>query len=81
MTPDDGVATNDLLDAFRKAREKQAKSGKAQRKSREKKVQSAVDKRSLKAVGRTAQLNVTIRPELKDAITQYVKAKALRSWT
>ena len=65
MTPDDAIGTNDLLDAFRKAREQQAKSGKAHRKSREKKVQSAVDRRSLKATGRTEQLNVTIRPDLK----------------
>ena len=78
MTPDDGIAANDLLDAFRKAREKQAKSGKVHRKSREKKVQSAVDKRSLKTTGRTAQLNVTIHPDLKQAIMEYVKAEGIK---
>jgi len=78
MTPDDGIATNDLLDAFRKAREKQAKSGKAQRRTKEKKVHSAVDGRSLRATGRTEQLNVTIRPDLKLAIAEYVKAKGIK---
>jgi len=77
MTPDDGIATNDLRDAFRKAME-QRKSGKAQRKSREKKVQSAVDTRSLKTTGRTAQLNVTIHPDLKQAITDYAKENGIK---
>jgi D-aminopeptidase len=74
-------AVNELLDAFRKGRAQQAKSGKsqtAQRKTREKKVQSAVDGRSLRATGRTEQLNVTIRPDLKLAITEYVKAEGIK---
>jgi hypothetical protein len=76
--PDDDAA---LLDAFRKAREKQAKSGKSQksqRKTREKKVQSVVDGRSLKATGRTEQLNVNIRPELKLAIAEHVKSEGVK---
>jgi hypothetical protein len=74
-------AVNELLDAFRKGRAQQAKSGKsqaAQRKTREKKVQSAVDGRSLRATGRTEQLNVTIRPDLKLAITEYVKTEGIK---
>ena len=74
-------AVNELLDAFRRGRAQQAKSGKsqtAQRKTREKKVQSAVDGRSLRATGRTEQLNVTIRPDLKLAITEYVKAEGIK---
>ena len=74
-------AVNELLDAFRKGRAQQAKSGKsqtAQRKTREKKVHSAVDGRSLRATGRTEQLNVTIRPDLKLAITEYVKAEGVK---
>jgi hypothetical protein len=74
-------AVNELLDAFRKGRAQQAKLGKsqtAQRKTREKKVQSVVDGRSLRATGRTEQLNVTIRPDLKLAITEYVKAEGIK---
>ena len=78
---EDDAAVNELLDAFRKGRAQQAKPGKsqaAQRKTREKKVQSAVDGRSLRATGRTEQLNVTIRPDLKLAITEYVKAEGIK---
>ena len=78
---EDIAAVNDLRDAFRAAWAKQAKSGKsqaAQRKTREKKVQSAVDGRSLRATGRTEQLNVTIRPDLKLALTEYVKAEGIK---
>jgi len=73
---------SELLNAFRASRAQQAKSGKshsrAQRKAKEKKVQAAVDGRSLRATGRTEQLNVTIRPDLKIAITEYVKAEGIK---
>lgn len=77
---EDDDAVNDLLNAFRKGREQQksGKSQRAQRKSKEKKVQSAVDGRALRATGRTAQLNVTIHPDLKDAIMEYVKAEGIK---
>ena len=66
---DDGLpeaSDNELRDAFRKMN---AKFGKSQ------KVQSVVDGRSLRATGRTEQLNVNIHPELKLAIAEHVKAE------
>jgi hypothetical protein len=80
-TPDDDAAVNELLDAFRKGRAQQAKSGKsqrAQRRTKEKKVQSAVDGRSLRATGRTEQLNVNIRPDLKAAVAEHVKSEGIK---
>jgi hypothetical protein len=79
--PDDLAAINELRDAFRKAQARQTRSGKSQksqRKTREKKVQSVVDGRSLRATGRTEQLNVNIRPELKLAITEHVKSEGVK---
>ncbi len=79
--PDDDAAVNELRDAFRKAQAMQARSGKSQksqRKTKEKKVQSVVDGRSLRATGRTEQLNVNIRPELKLAITEHVKSEGIK---
>ena len=79
--PDDDATINEMRDAFRKSLAKQATSGKSQksqRKTREKKVQSVVDGRSLKATGRTEQLNVNIRPELKLAITEHVKSEGIK---
>ena len=78
---DDDAVVNEMRDAFQKAWAKQKSSGKpqkSQRKTREKKVRSVVDGRSLKATGRTEQLNVTIRPDLKLAITEYVKAEGIK---
>ena len=68
----------ELLRAFQTSRAQQAKSGKAQRRTKEKKVHSAVDGRSLRATGRTEQLNVTIRPDLKLAVTEYVKSEGIK---
>lgn len=79
--PNDDSAVNEMLDAFRKAQAKQAQSGKspkAQRKTREKKVQGVVDGRSLRATGRTEQLNVNIRPELKLAVAEHVKSEGVK---
>ena len=75
---DDGLpeaSDNELRDAYRKMKAKFGKPQKAHRKQREKKVQSVVDGRSLRATGRTEQLNVNIRPELKLAIAEHVKAE------
>ena len=80
-SPDDDAAVNELRDAFRKAQAMQARSGKSQksqRKTKEKKIQSVVDGRSLRATGRTEQLNVNIRPELKLAITDHVKSEGVK---
>lgn len=76
----DDAAVNELRDAFRKARAMQAKSGKSQksqRKTKEKKVQSVVDGRSLRATGRTEQFNVNMRPDLKHCIAERAKAEGI----
>ena len=77
---EDGAAAddNEMRDAFRKMQAKFGKAQKSQRKTKEKKVQSVVDGRSLRATGRTEQLNVNIRPELKLAITDHVKSEGIK---
>ena len=50
---------------------------KAERKQREKKARSIVDGRTLKAKGRSEQLNVKVRPEIKQAIAACVEAEGL----
>ncbi len=55
---------------------------KAERKQREKQVRATVDGRTLKAKGRTAQLNVKIAPELKQALSAYCgrEGVAIADW-
>ena len=48
---------------------------KAERKAREKKVRGAVDGRSLRTKGRTAQLNVRIRPEAKEVLAAFLETR------
>jgi hypothetical protein len=50
---------------------------KAERKAREKKARSAVDGRSLRTKGRTAQLNVRIRPEAKEALLAFLEREGV----
>ncbi len=50
---------------------------KAERKAREKRVRGAVDGRSLRTKGRTAQLNVRIRPEAKEAFLAYLEGEGV----
>ena len=81
MTADDALtetSENEMRDAFRKMQAKFGKSQKSQRKTKEKKVHSVVDGRSLRATGRTEQLNVNIRQELKLAITEHVKSEGVK---
>ena len=55
---------------------------KAERKAREKKARGTVDGRSLRTKGRTAQLNVRIRPEAKEALAAFLEREgvALPDW-
>jgi hypothetical protein len=50
---------------------------KAERKQREKKVRSVVDGRTLRAKGRTEQLNVKIKPEIKRALAARIAADGI----
>ena len=73
-------------DALRDMRAKLRANGiiapKAERKAREKKVRGAVDGRSLRTKGRTAQLNVRIRPEAKEMLAAFLEREgvALPDW-
>jgi hypothetical protein len=50
---------------------------KAERKAREKKARSVVDGRSLRAKGRTEQLNVKVRPDIKQALAVQIEAEGV----
>jgi hypothetical protein len=50
---------------------------KAVRKQREKKARSVVDGRTLRAKGRTEQLNVKVRPDIKRAIAERIEADGI----
>ena len=50
---------------------------KTSRKAREQKARTIVDGRSLRAKGRTEQMNVKIRPDIKQAIANRVTADGL----
>jgi predicted HicB family RNase H-like nuclease len=54
-----------------------ASPNKAERKQREKKARSLVDGRTLKAKGRTEQLNVKVRPDVKQALTALAEADGI----
>jgi hypothetical protein len=56
--------------------------GKAKRKTREKAISAAPDGRSLRSKGRTVQLNVKIRPDIKQAIdaTVATEGSSLADW-
>jgi hypothetical protein len=46
---------------------------KSERKARERKVAKMVDGRTLRAKGRTAQFNVKVKPELKQALSAWLE--------
>ncbi len=55
---------------------------KSERKARERKVAKMVDGRSLRAKGRTAQFNVKVKPELKQALSEWLEkdGTSLADW-
>ena len=50
---------------------------KMERKEKEKKVRSVVDGRTLRAKGRSAQVNIKVRPEVKERLLQFAEAKGV----
>ena len=68
-----------MRDAMRKLMGKfsPATPKKAARKQREKKARSVVDGRTLRAKGRTAQLNIKVRPEIKEALADLVEGEGV----
>ncbi len=79
----DGNAAAEESDAMREAMARLmgdfslASPKKAERKRREKKARSLVDGRTLKAKGRTEQLNVKVRPDVKQALTALAEADGI----
>ena len=82
-TIEDGNAAAEESDAMREAMARLmgdfslASPKKAERKQREKKARSLVDGRTLKAKGRTEQLNVKVRPDIKQALTALAEADGI----
>ena len=82
-TIEDGNAAAEESDAMREAMARLmgdfslASPKKAERKQREKKARSLVDGRTLKAKGRTEQLNVKVRPDVKQALTALAEADGI----
>lgn len=75
---DDETEAPDALQQMRaKLRANGIIAPKAERKAREKRVRGAVDGRSLRTKGRTAQLNVRIRPEAKEAFLAYLESEGV----
>jgi hypothetical protein len=50
---------------------------KVERKEKEKKVRSVVDGRSLRAKGRSAQVNIKVRPEIKERLLKFAEAEGV----
>jgi hypothetical protein len=50
---------------------------KVERKEKEKKVRRVVDGRSLRAKGRSAQVNIKVRPEVKERLLKFVEAEGM----
>ena len=50
---------------------------KAERKAREKKVRTVVDGRSLRSRGRSAQINIKVRPEVRERLLKFVEVKGV----
>jgi hypothetical protein len=50
---------------------------KAARKQREKKARSVVDGRTLRAKGRSAQVNIKVRPEVKEHLLKFAEAEGV----
>jgi hypothetical protein len=80
---DDGNAAAEETDAMREAMARlmgnfsPASPKKAERKQREKKARSLVDGRTLKAKGRTEQLNIKVRPDVKQALAALAGAEGI----
>lgn len=82
ISEDETAAANDqeaMRDAMRRlmGNFSPATPKKAARKQREKKARSVVDGRSLRAKGRSAQVNIKVRPEIKDRLLLFAEAEGV----
>jgi len=79
---EDEAASNDTA-AMREAMRKlmgnfaAATPKKAARKQREKKARTIVDGRTLRAKGRSAQVNIKVRPEVKERLLAFAEAEGV----
>jgi len=80
---EDETAAANQQDAMRDAMRKllgnfsPATPKKAARKQREKKARSVVDGRTLRAKGRSAQVNIKVRPEVKERLVAFAEAEGV----
>lgn len=83
MISEDETAAATDQDAMRDAMRKllgnfsQAAPKKTARKQREKQARSMVDGRKLRAKGRTAQVNIKVRPEVKERLAAFAEAEGV----
>lgn len=70
-------AQNAMRAAMRGLNSKFGKGQRAQRKTREKEMRSVVDGRTLRAKGRTEQLNVKVKPDIKMALAAQVESEGV----
>lgn len=82
INEEEAAAANEK-DAVRDAMRKlmgnfsQAAPKKTARKQREKQARSMVDGRKLRSKGRTAQVNIKVRPEVKERLAAFVEAEGV----
>lgn len=77
-TEEDANDPNAIRDAMRALMSKGFSSPKkTARKQREKQARSVVDGRTLKTKGRTEQLNVKVRPDIKQALVELVDSEGI----
>ena len=80
---EEDVARSSDADAMRRlalklaAKSSPTRPARAARKEKEKQVRSVVDGRSLRAKGRSAQVNIKVRPEIKERLARYAEAEGV----
>src|SRR5262245_17955595 len=68
------------MDAVLKRMRSSVDTGRKGRKARHLTVAGAIDKRSLRATGRTEQMNFKVTKEIKDALVKYVGRGRMSLW-
>jgi hypothetical protein len=80
---EEDIARSSDMDALRKltlkfaTKSSRTRPVKVERKEKEKKVRSVVDGRTLRAKGRSAQVNIKVRPEVKERLLQFAEAEGV----
>jgi hypothetical protein len=80
---EEDIARSSDMDALRMltlkfaAKPSRTRSVKVERKEKEKQVRLVVDGRSLRAKGRSAQVNIKVRPEIKERLLKFAEAEGV----